>query len=551
MAVHNPTARNFVRGNPQVSKATKVIAPIRGIDTRTILSAGNPEYCIYCFNLLPADYGLQVRRGFREWQIELVNSIGLGVGTVIPFGGIDDDATDDRLFAVTNEGIWNVTDDEGTPVLMLDFTAPGNGGDVTAEAGYGVYTHYTTDAGEQLLFYADSRNGLFQYSSDTDLWTRPSGITGPDLELVDFVMTHKQQLWMVERDTTVGWYLPAGSISGAASPFYFGGTFKHGGNLAGLFTWTIDGGAGVDDYFIAVSRAGDVLPYRGTDPSSADSWAIVGQYFIGAVPKGNRFAATQAGNLYLLSAYGLLSMDEIITGVDGKNINAQIETQKIAAIIRAQMSEYRNEQGWQVNSIPSQGNLLISTPQSTAGVYLQYALNYTTWAWGLWRGVPINSFDEWSGKMYFGTKDNRIMVMDVDVDNALINPPDVINGDAIQFAILTTFQDFGEPALMKRGKYIRPQFVSLGRPNVTARFRYDYDLAEVLNTETGNLAAESLWNVASWNSGIWGSGQLSGRQPVRGGWGMGRYVAIAMSGNSRAPTTLVSWDVIWDTGGPL
>lgn len=551
MAIHSANAATFTRPSPKVAKATNVPAPIRGIDARTILSAGDPLYCIYSFNLLPSEYGLRVRPGYREWQVGLENVSGLGVGTIIPFGGVDDDASNDRLFAVTNEGIWNVTVAEAAPVLELDFSDPSNGGDTTSAAGYGTYTQYTTDAGEQLLYYADSANGLFQYSALTDTWVRATGITGPTIENIVFVTSHKEQLWFIERDDTRGWYLPTASITGAAAAFYFGSKFKHGGDLAGLFSWTIDGGDGVDDYFVAVSRAGDVLPYRGTDPSSADSWASTGQYFIGAVPKGVRFATEFGGNLTLLSVYGLISMDDLVRGVDGKNIGAVTETVKIAAIIRAAMDSLRNDSGWEVLTTPSLGAIVIAQPETVNGVYIQYVLNTTTSGWGLWRGVPMNCFDEWAGVVYVGTKDNRVLAMDVDVDNVLITPIDPINGDAIKFSILTTFQHYGEPALFKRGKYVRVQFLARAKPNSTSKFRYDYDLAEVLNTETQELGATSIWDVGLWDLAIWGSEAPSGVHPVKGGWGIGRYVAIATSGNSRTETTLIGWDVVWDSGNPV
>lgn len=548
MAVHNARLGRPAR---QVSKANTVPAPFMGIDARTVLASGDPNHCIYAFNFLPGEYGLRVRPGYREWQIELEGAgVPLGVRTIIPFGGNDDDEADDRLFAVTNEGIWDVTVEAASPSLVVDFSDPGNGGDTSTLAGWGVYDQMTTDAGDKLILYADSINGLFQYDATTDTWSRPS-VTGPTIENINFVTVHKNQIWAIERDESFAWYLPAGSVSGMATEFYFGINFKHGGNLAGLFTWTIDGGEGVDDYFIAVSRAGDVLPYKGTDPSSADTWGLTGHYFIGAVPTGNRFAATQEGNLYLLSVYGLISMDDLIRGVDGKNINAQTNTIKIAPVIRRHMEDYRNERGWEVNSIPGQGNIIIGTPKNINDVYLQYAMNTTTEGWGIWRDVPIQCFAEWAGKMYFGTEDSRVMVMDVTVDNALITPESETNGDAISFSILTTYQNYGEPALMKRGKYIRPQFVSTSRPNVTVQFRYDYDLAEVLNTESTGLTSDSLWDIGLWDVAIWTSGALSGFHRIRGGWGIGRNVAIAMSGNTRFPTTLVSWDVVWDTGAPL
>ncbi len=529
-----------------------VPAPVLGIDARTILAGGDPLHCIYAFNLLPNEYGLRVRPGYREWAIELENVSGGGVTTIIPFGGADDDASNDRLFAVTNEGIWNVTENEAVPTLVLDFSVAPNGGDTSSNAGRGVYSYFTSDAGEEILYYADSINGLFQYRESTDMWERVSDITGPVVEDVNFVMTHKDQLWLIERDSTSAWYLPQGNIAGGATEFVFGSKFKHGANLAGLFSWTIDGGSGVDDYLVAVSRAGDVLLYQGTDPGDADKWSQQGQWFIGALPKGSRFGTQEGGDLQLLSIYGLTSMDETVRGVDGKNVNAQTEAAKIAIIIRNAMEKLRNDDGWQVSYIPALGQVLINSPLQTNSRYIQYARSTTVNGWGIWRDVPMLSFDEWNGKLYFGTEDNRVMVMDTLLDDVKITPPAMEeNGSPVRFSILTTFQDYGEPAQFKRAKYARPQFVSQDAPSYTVKFRYDYDIAEAQDTSILADPTVAFWDVSTWDVALWGTDIPTGFNSVRGGWGLGRYIAIAMAGQTRAETTLINWDVVWDTGAPL
>lgn len=381
---------------------------------------------------------------------------------------------------------------------------------------------------------------------------RASGITGPDLTTINFVMTHKDQLWMIERDSTTAWYLPQAAVGGTATAFDFGGKFKHGANLAGLFNWTIDGGAGVDDYLVAVSRAGDVMPYQGTNPSDADAWSVVGQWTIGTVPKGSRFGSQEGGNLHLLSIYGLTSMDEIIVGVDGKNARAQSDAGKIAIILRQAMERNINFDGWQINYLPAIGSILINSPPNADGSYIQYVFSVTVNGWGFWRDVPMLCFDEWDGKIYLGTLDGRVMVMDTFVDNAQITPPpNQLNGDPVKFSILSNFQHYGEPSLFKRGKYIRPQFIATSRPAASCKFRYDYNLAEMINFRVVTTGQVGVWDLSLWDQAIWASDVPDGFNQPQGGNGYGRTIAIAMAGESRTETNFVSWDVSWDTGGPM
>lgn len=548
--VFNAGVGSIGRPSPQAAKSTTIPAPVGGVDARTILANGDPLYCIYSYNLLPHEYGLRVRNGYREWAIDVPNDFG--VTTIIPFGGTDDDSTNDRLFAVSNLGIYDVTTSGAAPVLKLDFSDVGNGGDTSDLAGRGVYTFFITEAGDEYLYYADSANGLFQYSEVTDTWARATGITGPNLASINFVTTHKDQLWMIERDSTLAWYLPQTQVGGTATDFDFGGKFKHGANLAGLFNWTIDGGAGVDDYLVAVSRAGDVMPYQGTNPSDADNWSLVGQWSIGTIPKGSRFGSQEGGNLHLLSIYGLTSMDEIIVGVDGKNARAQSEAGKVAILLRKDMERYIKFDGWQINYLPAIGALLIETPQRSNGEYLQYARSVTVNGWGFWRDVPMQCFDEWDGKVYLGTSDGRVMVMDTFVDNAMLSPPPQgLNGVPVKFSILSNFQNFGQPALFKRGKYVRPQFVGTSRPAASCKFRYDYNLTEMINWRTVTTGQAGVWDLSSWDNAIWASDRPSGFNQPQGGDGYGRMVAIAMAGESRTETNFVSWDVTWDSGGPM
>jgi hypothetical protein len=548
-----PTAKTFIQGSPQVTEAAQIPAPIAGMDTRTILARSSPLNCIYAYNLTPKQYGLNVRKGYREWQIDIDSAVGTSVNTIIPVGGTDDDSTDDRLFAVTNEGIWDVTAEAQTPVLLIDFSDPLNGGDTGPKAGYGVYTQYTTDADEQIVYYADSINGLFTYDVNAFTWARASGISGPDIDRINFVAAHKKQLWFIEQDASSAWYLPQGFIAGDALEFFFGSKFKNGGNLAGLFSWSVDGGEGIDDYFVAVSRAGDVIPYKGTDPATIDTWSSQGLYFIGALPVGNRFATEQGGNLVILSSYGLISMDDLLRGVDSKDINSGSYTLPIAALVRGAMEQQREQIGWAVRYVPSQGALVITRPQLNDSTYQQYVYDITTNGWGIWRDLPINCMDEWRGVVRFGTKDLRVTAMDVTLDDVQLNPPPppFINGKKIDFSVLTTYQDLGAPAQFKRGKYVRAEFVATVTPTQVSKFHYDFNLEEATNNNLKTYQEGAFWDIDTWDAAVWSSSLPEGKNQLTGGWGMGRNIAIAMRGTANSDTTLVGWNIMWDKGNPI
>ena len=542
---------NAQRPQQRSHEVARYPAPQGGMDIRQAIGSENLNTCVYTYNMLPFEYGLRVREGYQEWQVGLNDGNGLGVHTIIPYDSAQDQGIGDKLFAVTNEGIWDVEVYGAAPVLLLTFA------DQTSGAGYGTYAHYVEDSGRDVLFYADSLNGLFEYEPATDTWAVASGVTGPVVADIKFIVAHKQRLWMVEENSTNAWYLDIGSSSGQATEFYFGSKFKHGGTLEGLFSWTVDGGAGVDDLLVAVSHAGDVLVYQGSDPIS-DDWGQRGTYFIGEIPNSPRFGTESGGELFLLSVYGLVSMSDLLSGVDTATLRSDVEgstmAYKIAGLIRQEMREKVALEGWDVTVIPSSGGLLISSPTVGSAAPIQYYYNIGVQAWGLWRGVPMTCFDEYKGSVVFGTADGRVCRMDVPVDDQRITPiePD-FNGEAIVFSILTSFTSFGQPAVYKNPKLIRPDFISAEAPLHSSVVRFDFDTSEGVDFQFSipNRFSSGFWDVDSFDAAVWGSDTGTTFPTIGGSWGSGRYMAIATKGSAKTTTRLIGWDLIYSVGGPM
>lgn len=525
-------------------KTAVLPAPVAGIDGRLNLSSNNPLNAVYAYNLVPSEYGLRSRLGFREWGINLETapSAGVGVRTIIPYTGTSG-LSSNRLFATTNEGIWDVSVATDAPSLALAF------GDTTGDAGWGNFASYTTDAGDELVFYADETNGLFQYSPALDTWAVSTGITGVDPADVVFVVVHKQRIWLVERNTPVAWYLPVASISGEAKKFSFGAKFRHGGDLVGLFNWTIDGGSGVDDYLVAVSRGGDVLPYRGDDPSASFTWEGAGTFFVGRLPAGRRCAAEDGGDLHLLCDTGLISLSDLLKGnianAEGEEINL-----KIARFLRTDMEVLSQERGWGINLNPNEGSVLVSTPVRAANGYIQYTYNYAVTGWGQWRDVPGQVFQTWAGGMMVGTADGRVLRMDVTLDN--VPYAGGTGGLPVAFSVLQNYTDAGAPGVFKYPKFVRPNFLAQQEVQITTKLLYDYNVSAMLPAPSAPaVSSTDLWDTGLWDGAVWASGDLVNQTVTRGAWGRGRAVAVAMRGECRTRSTLISTDIMWTAAGPF
>lgn len=522
-------------------------SPVGGMDNRIPLSDTNTNVCIYTYNLTPSNYGLKIRDGFREWQIGLDNGALTNVGTIIPFEGSQEGPADDKLFAVTNEGIWDVTVFADAPVLKVAFSS------TSEKAGFGTYAHYLDGGGDDFIYYADSVNGLFEYIQSTDTWQAAAGINGIDVDLINFVVVHKLRIWFCVQDSTIASYLPIESRSGTIEgTFNFGAKFKHGGSLVGLYNWTVDGGDGVDDFLIGISSAGDVLPYKGSDPTQAD-WVLVGTYFIGAMANGSRCASQYGGNVALLSSYGIQQMSDLLRGVDPRIGDQDSIGAKITAFIRDDMKQYRNDDGWDIKFLQTSGVIIVTTPKRLDGTTIQYVYQGDVGGWGIWRDLAMTCVDVWEDKVYFGTEDGRIMVMDVTRDNVLITPPpeNKFNGNDIAFSFLSSYQDFDSPAQFKRGKLIRPNFISRSDVGFNTKFLYNYDVSELATSAIAPLKGQALWDIALWDNAIWDDSSLQLFDRVVGASGIGRYLAVAIRGAGISGTRLASIDVFWDTGGGL
>jgi hypothetical protein len=549
MAIGAFTPQQVGKPQQQSSKVHKYPAPIKGIDTRVSVSIGDPLHCIYTFNLVPYDYGMRVRQGYREAALDLDLGASVGVHTIVPFEGVIEDGSSDRLFAVTNEGIWDVTTFGVPPTIKATFL------NQSADAGFGVYAHYVDGSGDDLMYYADSRNGLFVYDPVGDTWAQAAGITGPVITDVNFIVSHKQRLWLCEEGAQSAWYLDVGSNSGQATEFVFASKFKHGGALVGLYNWSVDGGDGVDDYLVAVSRAGDVLPFQGEDPASASTWNLVGTYYIGKVPRGPNFATEHGGEMFLLSSYGIVGMNDLLKGVN--TVSGIIDPEsnpmsaKIAGWLRERVLRTIDQFGWSVRVAPSDGSLIVNSVNEAGFAQLQFVYNISTGGWGQWREVPMLCFDNYKGFIAFGDTDNRVLYMDANIDNVQITPPiDRPNGDGIRFSVLTGYHGLDSDALYKQVKLIRPDFIAKAEPSFKCQARYDYNLSEIV-PGSATVEANAEWDSGQWDVAVWGSDNFEGFTGLQGTWGTGRYIAVAMSGESRADTRFVGWDIIYSTGGPL
>lgn len=535
-----PTVRQRVQ--PNRAQDAHIAAPILGMDTVSAGVSMPTGYSIYSYNMIGAEYGLRSRLGWREWATGLN---GEQVRSILPFTGSAGNGSANRLFACTETGIWDVSASTTTPTQVVTFGSPG------VDAGWGTSTVFVNSAGGHFLCYCDEGNGYYVYVEATDSWTQgglpATPVTVADPARLAFVMGWKNRLWFVEKDTATGWYLDIGAVTGAATKFNFGARFKAGGDLRGLWSWTYDGGSGIDDALVAVSGGGDVVVYKGTDPASASTFALSGVWYAGAVPAGRKLCTDFGGDLLFMSSTGIQSMSKLVSG--GSSFAAQYETARIANLFAQLQATSSNLRGWGMRIHPKDAALMVTIPVAAGQPTAQLVMSLTTHGWHQYRDMPMGVCAEpWGGTLYFGTEDGRVCTNDGDVDGVLLADPNSYS--PIYWSCLTGFTNMGRPT-QKQVHFLRPTILSQGGSiphEIAARFRWD--LTEIPSISATPTSGGSLWDIGLWDTAVWG-GSYNAQQVVHGAYGIGPEVAIAIRGAASSRMTLTGIDVSWEEGGFL
>ena len=590
------------RPQKQTTQATHLAAPVGGWNASSPISGMPATDCIFLYNLIPFQYGLRTRLGYTVRATGIVDSLAAAaeVRTMLAFTGSKVDGTSDRLFAASTEGINridNVTSGGAVGAKVFTFATE------DASSGHGIAAAFSNSAGH-FLAYCDEANGYHIYDETYGAWrvvkataattpwanasysvgdrvitggnsytcasagtstaaptTTGVGITNGGTATWDFdwvvtgadptkfrhVMSWKNRLWFTYEDSATAYYLPVNSIAGAVQPIYFGPRFRAGGALVGLWSRTLDGGAGVDDMLVGISTSGDIVVYQGSDPASTATFGLRGVWFVGPVPAGRRIASDFGGDLFILSMTGCVPLSKLVAGglIRDPNLYA---TQKIANLFNVLMSERQSLSGWELRIHPQDNTLVINLPP-VPPLYTpeQLTMSLATQGWARHQGVPMTCMESWHGLLYFGTDDGRVCINQGGTDADSIG---TASNGGIGWSLLTAYTTAGAPN-QKRVQMVRPHFVVTDtKPSYAVVARYDFDIDDPTVQAQISPVSASAWDVGLWDTALWAGGVGNERRLV-GTWGMGTNVALYLSGTSTTTTTLAGFDILIDQGGLL
>lgn len=532
---------------PQLQRTVSRPAPLGGLNVRDPLNAMPPTDSVVMRNWIPYAYGPKVRKGWREWATNMAGNPVRTVlvyygGTTTPLAGPTPSAptaVTGQMFACTDANIFNITNATNAPASVRALSSAANAGHISQAM-------FTNTAGSYLLC-ASETDGYFYYDGTT--WTTP--VFGGTLSAsnVAFVFPFKSRLWFVERNTSNLWYLPNEQITGTPVRFPVGPFLKHGGPISMLANWTIDAGTGIDDMLVILSERGDILVYKGTDPSSSAAWSLVGSWYLGEVPKGRRSMIQYGGDVLVLTNQGLYPISYVTRGGAAMLQASESDyTSKIQDLISSELTNSFNIYGWGMELFARDGLLLICEPDNGATTTRQFVMATTKNNWCLFDAIPVQCMAQSSGYLFAGTPNGRVIIMQDGFYDAV--PFGGSTGNGITGEIQPAFDYFDAPGRQKIAHMVRPTFLSVDAPGVVVQINTDFAFTTPASTPAFPAPTGSTWNNANWDAARW-AGALQTFQQWLGVTGVGFALSANFKTVTAGDTQLASIDYMIEDGGPL
>lgn len=501
-------------------KATpyNIPAPTGGLNARDSYTDMKPDDAVILTNVFPEANYCRVRGGFATHATGMTDP----VRSLLTWNGL---TGVDKIFAAAGTSIWDVTASGSVGVA-----------DVTGLTNPDFqWTNIKTGGG----LYLVAVNGDDAYQAyDGSAWSTPA-ITGPSSSTFINVCQFKERLWFAVKDSLDLYYLGLQSIAGAATLFPMGAVFRRGGFVIGLGSFSNDAGEGPDDYFCIVTNNGEVAVYQGTDPSSQNTWALVGRFDVG-MPIGRRCTVRLNGDLGIITQDGIVSMQAALR-FDRASIQKATITGKIQTLFSQYAQSYKQNFGWSPCVYPKARMLIVNIPAIEDASQSQLVMNTITGAWCMFQNMNGGVWGVANDNLYFGGNAGTVY----QAENGYRD-----NGGNIQWELATSWQQVGGPT-NKSFRMVRPTLqVGVG---VTYGVSMDVDFQTTLvNSSLSALAPTTPSMIWPWTwPGTWGGGSLLDSRWQSVG-AFGNWASIHMAGTiNNGPCIVNSFDAIAERGGPL
>jgi len=507
----------------QISQTGSVPAPIRGWNARDSVAAMKQGDAYRLRNWFPTTSDVMFRKGHAAHA----TGLGAQAETIVSYRP---PTGTHKMFAFAGTNAYNTTAAGAVGAAVLS----------TLTNARWEFVNTTTSGGNFIL----GVNGLDKprlYDGTT--WTALDGASTPALTGVTSttlanICVFKGRMWYIQAGTMDAWYTDVGTFSGALTKFSLGSLFKNGGYLMSMGAWTIDGGTGIDDLAVFITSTGEVAVYQGTNPAFAESWALVGLFYLGA-PIGRRCFQKYGGDLLILTVDGVVPASTAL--INERRSGSLGITDNISGAFNTAASLYSSTFGWQILQYPAANMLLVNIPVAV-GMQEQYVMNTTTGAWCQFTEWPANCFSLHNEELYFG--------MNGEIRKAWTGTSDA--GANIVADMIGAFDYLGNRDGLKQMKMLRPV---IGWDSNPAEFLIGVDVDFVTTDPVGVVSfpasSAGVWDTGTWDNAIWG-GDIAFNKNWYTVNGLGYAIAPHLKvSNSRANIRVAAFDYLYERGGVL
>lgn len=459
-------------------------APVGGWNARDSLAQMAPRDALILDNFFPNTTDVEFRQGSAS---EASVTSGESIQTLMGLANQDGSF---KRFAASQTGIWNIT-------------AGGAIGAVDSAATSGKWEHTQVNvAGVSYLWACcgDGSNKARVYNGTTAAWTVLDAasspvLTGLNSEDIANVSQFKNRLILCEKGSLSFWYGPLNSVGGAFTEFDLGSIFKLGGYLMATTSWTVDAGDGMDDHFAAISSEGEVVIYKGTDPSASSTFALVGVFMVGK-PTGRRCMFKLSGDVGILTEQGLWPISRaLLSATVDKRVAL---TDKIQRAFNSYYSLYSSQFGWQATLLPKGPAIIVNVPYSATQSY-QFVMNTMTGAWCRFLGWNATCMLVQDGKFYFAAQNA--------VTEGWTGTAD--GSSAITCSAAMAFSYGPSRIRGKKINMVKPILQASAPLAISMALDTDFAQREALTTTISAGAVGDVWDTAIWDTSTWADGSFA------------------------------------------
>ena len=441
-------------------------APIGGLNVRDSLDRMQATDAIVMDNYIPVDTKVMLRRGYVRHVL-----LNAPVNTLVEYNK----PNENRLLAVSGGKLHNVS--SKSHVTTFD--------NVTFSD-----THCQTVQYKDRMFFMNGSDTpkVFYINDEGNEVLTDWGFSADNLNPAKIIngTVSKSFLWFVEKGTLKAWYPSAGgNVAGGLYNFDLSLVARYGGELVAVANWTQDGGQGIDDLTVFITSEGEALVYAGTNPNSADNWALKGSYRI-SKPIGYNCVLQYQGDVIVISEDGYIPLSKALP-LERANASQTAFSDKIRGLVLERTADNKDKKGWQGVIYGRGGYAIFNVPN--AQQYEQHVINVNTGAWCRFTNIRARCWSLFNDRIYFGS-DEGVYLFDEGYSDA---------GNYIHGQVQQAFSNLGNPNL-KKIQLLNPRTKSSTRYALAIYTNMDFEERTVQYAENIGQSGVTKWNEARWST---------------------------------------------------